>query len=89
MQSLFEGSEETPGVPGLGTVPGTVGKFDDASVSVPHMGWNSLRMLKESPMCKGFTAKEDRFYFVHSFRARPTPGVCSNDHLRSVGCAGS
>ena len=31
---------------GIGLVPGTVGKFNDSSVSVPHMGWNSLRILK-------------------------------------------
>ena len=52
MQSLFEGSDETPGVAGIGLVPGVVGKFDDASVSVPHMGWNSLRILKVIPRSK-------------------------------------
>jgi len=72
MQSLFESSEETPGVAGMGLVAGTVGKFDDESVSVPHMGWNSLRIMKDSPMGEGFKSKDDRFYFVHSFRARPT-----------------
>jgi len=65
-------AEETPGVAGIGLVPGSVGKFNDPSVSVPHMGWNSLRIMQDSPMCKGFKSKEDRFYFVHSFRARPT-----------------
>ena len=72
MQSLFESSEETPGVAGIGIVPGTVGRFKDPKESVPHMGWNSLRILKDSPMCAGFTSIEDRFYFVHSFRASPT-----------------
>ncbi|EKX46496.1 hypothetical protein GUITHDRAFT_159622 [Guillardia theta CCMP2712] len=73
MQSLFEGSEETPGLAGLGIVPGIVGKFSDTSVSVPHMGWNSLRILKDAPMMKDIKPLEDRFYFVHSFRAIRTP----------------
>jgi glutamine amidotransferase/cyclase len=72
MQSLFESSEETAGVAGLGVIPGVVGKFNDTSVSVPHMGWNALRICKDTPMAKGFTSIEDRFYFVHSYRARPT-----------------
>ena len=50
MQSLFEGSEESPGKAGLGVIPGTVARFNDISVSVPHMGWNSLRIQRDSPV---------------------------------------
>lgn len=35
-KTLFEGSEETPGLKGLGIIPGTVGCFDPAKVSLPE-----------------------------------------------------
>ncbi|CAH1762332.1 7850_t:CDS:2 [Entrophospora sp. SA101] len=41
LQTMFEGSEESPGVSGLGIIPGIVKKFDkNDEKSVPHMGWN-------------------------------------------------
>ncbi len=44
MQTLFESSDESPGVLGLGIIPGAVTRFpSSASFSVPHMGWNGLR----------------------------------------------
>ena len=47
MQLLFEESEESPGVAGLGVIPGKVTRFDDALVeSVPHMGWNGARTIR-------------------------------------------
>jgi len=73
MQSLFEGSEETPGKAGLGVIPGIVSRFNDSSVSIPHMGWNSLRIQKQSSITSKFQSMDHRFYFVHSFRASPTP----------------
>ena len=44
MQTLFEYSEESPGVAGLGIVPGTVGRFNVAAhgLSVPQIGWNGI-----------------------------------------------
>lgn len=41
LQLLMDGSEEAPGVPGLGLLPGTVKRFP-GSVSVPQMGWNQI-----------------------------------------------
>ena len=73
MQTLFEGSEESPGVAGLGVIPGIVSKFNDTSVSIPHMGWNSLRILTDSSILSEFKSFDHRFYFVHSYRALPTP----------------
>jgi imidazole glycerol-phosphate synthase len=73
MQTLFEGSEESPGIAGLGVIPGIVSKFSDTTVSVPHMGWNSLRILTDSSILSDFKSKDHRFYFVHSYRALPTP----------------
>ncbi|KAJ1023068.1 hypothetical protein NDA13_005115 [Ustilago tritici] len=52
LQTLFEGSDEAPGVPGLGVVPGIVGCFSpyekDGKVkkSVPQMGWNTAQVVK-------------------------------------------
>jgi glutamine amidotransferase len=64
-QLLFESSEESPGVSGLGVLPGTVIRFSDAGRKVPHMGWNSLSDLK-GPLFQGLP-EETSFYFVHSF----------------------
>ncbi|CAD6887051.1 unnamed protein product [Tilletia controversa] len=53
MQALFEASAESPDIPGLGVVPGTVDRFsptDSLSASgtkaVPQMGWNTARVIK-------------------------------------------
>ncbi len=47
MQYLFEGSEEAPGVPGLGLIPGTC-RLIPSIVKVPHVGWNDLTIRKPS-----------------------------------------
>jgi len=57
MQVLFEGSEEAPGVPGLGLVPGHCVAFADASLKMPHMGWSTL----------DFGERSGAAYFVHSY----------------------
>jgi glutamine amidotransferase len=72
MQILFETSEETPGVGGLGVIKGTVPRFT-GSVKVPHMGWNSITILKESPIFTGIQSG-DFFYFVHSYYCAPVNG---------------
>ncbi|MBK1648478.1 imidazole glycerol phosphate synthase subunit HisF [Rhabdochromatium marinum] len=70
LQSLFEGSEESPGVPGLGIIPGQVRRFDNSHRSVPHMGWNGLRLQQaECELLED--ADAHRFYFVHSYFAEP------------------
>jgi imidazole glycerol-phosphate synthase len=68
LQLLFEGSDESPGVEGLGLIPGTVRRFEDDSLSVPHMGWNGLRLQGQSPLLEG--CGDEKFYFVHSYCAR-------------------
>ena len=75
MQLLFEESEESPGVAGLGVIPGKVTRFDDALVeSVPHMGWNGARTIRPgaSTLLDGMVDERgytDKVYFVHSYRA--------------------
>ena len=70
MQLLFESSEEGEGT-GLGIFKGNVVKFaNDASLKVPHMGWNTINLTKESRLCKG--VRDDEWvYFVHSFYPIP------------------
>ena len=69
LQALFEGSEESPGVAGLGIITGLVRRFDTPGLSVPHMGWNGYRARRDSPLLAG--AAGGKVYFVHSYRAVP------------------
>jgi imidazole glycerol phosphate synthase glutamine amidotransferase subunit len=70
LQALFEGSEESPGVAGLGVLPGFVRKFNaTGDCKVPQIGWNRVRFQRpESPLFKG-VPDQTYFYFVHSFYA--------------------
>ncbi|KAK3246846.1 hypothetical protein CYMTET_43634 [Cymbomonas tetramitiformis] len=71
LQLLFEGSEESSGVEGLGVVPGMVTAFDPSQgLVVPHMGWNGLEQRKPSAALG--CVEDKRVYFVHSFRALET-----------------
>jgi glutamine amidotransferase len=72
LQALFDSSEETPGVAGLGVFPGAVKRFDlPAELKVPQIGWNRMREVQ--PACPMFDGVEDRsfFYLVHSFYVCP------------------
>ena len=68
-QLLFESSEESPGVEGLGVLPGRVVRFMAGDLKVPHMGWNTLGKTR-GPLYKGFPA-EVSMYFVHSYYPVP------------------
>ena len=67
-QILFEGSDEAPGVDGLGIVKGRCVRFREAEgKKIPQMGWNSaVPQAKDSPYWEGLGA-EPYFYFVHSY----------------------
>jgi glutamine amidotransferase len=65
MQVLFEQSEEHGRHQGLGLLPGRVRRFDD-SLTVPHMGWNTLRARRAHPLLDG-VADGSHVYFVHSY----------------------
>jgi imidazole glycerol-phosphate synthase len=69
LQTLFEGSEESPGVAGLGLIPGQVKRFDDPDLAVPQIGWNGIILRRHSPLFADYEG--DKLYFVHSFRALP------------------
>jgi glutamine amidotransferase len=68
-QLLFESSEESPGVAGLGALPGRVLRFSGGGLKVPHMGWNTLTGLR-GPLYRGLP-EETAVYFVHSFYPVP------------------
>lgn len=74
LQVLFEDSEESPGIKGLGLIPGRVVRLSaDETCAVPHMGWNVL--LKEDEgkvLCSGYELNPQRMYFVHSYAAVPS-----------------
>ncbi len=68
MQILFEESEEFGPVAGLGILPGRVRRIrsEDPALTIPHMGWNRLRLRNRPPHLRGVI--DDAFvYFVHSY----------------------
>ena len=67
LQLLFERSDETPGVEGLGILKGEILRIPDKEgLKIPHMGWNSLKINPNSKLLKGIP--EDVYvYFVHSY----------------------
>ncbi len=72
MQLLFEKSFEFGRWDGLSLVPGEVCPLRediDPELKVPHIGWNSLRFTKPSPLFK-YSGEGDYVYYVHSFYAR-------------------
>ncbi|MDE6714362.1 MAG: imidazole glycerol phosphate synthase subunit HisH [Lachnospiraceae bacterium] len=67
LQLLFEESEESPGIPGLGIFKGSILRIPDTEgLKVPQIGWNSLHFPRESRLFRG--CQEDVYvYFVHSY----------------------
>lgn len=65
-QMLFESSEEDLSVRGLGLIKGRVVKFHDPTLKIPQIGWNQIKILKDTPLNKGLNP-EEYFYFVHSY----------------------
>jgi len=70
-QLLFSGSEEAPGVKGLGILKGKVVKFPEGELKVPQMGWNQIKIKNQS--CALFKDVPDNsfMYFVHSYYPVP------------------
>lgn len=89
MQVLFEGSEETPGVAGLGIFKGQVKKLT-TDLKIPHMGWNCLSLKSPSPLTAG--AEGQYVYFDHSYHCVPEDtGIItavSDYHQEVVACVG-
>ena len=82
MQVLFEGSDDSPGVQGLGIVPARVGRFATQDAfgrkAVPHMGWSLANVVEwdgcadqRHELAKSYgmhDANPSHYYFVHSYR---------------------
>ena len=85
MQWLFEGSEEAPGVGGLGAIAGVCSRLprdESGALKVPHVGWNSLHAPRSSRLLDGI---EDgsQVYFTHSVRGSRHGAVRRDVHART------
>ena len=66
LQLLFEQSDETPGVQGLGLLPGKISAIPEKSgYKIPHMGWNSIQIREDARLFQGIP-QDAYVYFVHS-----------------------
>jgi glutamine amidotransferase len=70
MQLLFEGSVEHEGAEGLGLLPGRIVRLEADGLKLPHIGWNSVRWTRPSPLTEGLPDPA-AFYHVHSFAPEP------------------
>lgn len=70
LQILFEKSEESKGVKGLGIFKGDVVRFRGKSLKIPQIGWNSVNITKKTPLTAAIKGSS-YFYFVHSYYVKP------------------
>jgi len=70
-QLLFESSEESPEVAGLGIFQGQVRKFPQERVKVPQIGWNVVKWTEHAHTLYGKLPPDPYFYFVHSYYPQP------------------
>ena len=67
LQLLFERSDESPEVAGLGILKGEILRIPDCEgLKIPHIGWNSLELRNEGKLFKGLP-ESPYVYFVHSY----------------------
>ncbi|RHR24381.1 imidazole glycerol phosphate synthase subunit HisH [Clostridium sp. AF19-22AC] len=67
LQLLFERSDESPGVKGLGVLKGEILRIpDQEGLKIPHMGWNSLELRGDGRLFRG-VPEQSYVYFVHSY----------------------
>lgn len=70
LQLLFESSEESEGVSGLGILKGKILRFPkDTGLKIPQIGWNSLQFPSKGKLFQGIE-EESYVYFVHSYYLR-------------------
>ncbi|WPH00170.1 Imidazole glycerol phosphate synthase hisHF [Acrodontium crateriforme] len=87
LQSLFEGSEESPAVHGLGLIKGRLQRFNDSTKSVPHIGWNSASTLSSKDSASDGQSiyglrPDSKYYYVHSYAVPYRPGELEKDGWR-------
>ena len=67
LQLLYESSQESEGVEGLGILKGKILRIPDCEgLKIPHMGWNSLEIKPGAKLFKGIE-NQSYVYFVHSY----------------------
>lgn len=67
LQLMFESSEESPGVEGLGLLAGRIVRIPaENGLKVPHIGWNNLHFMNQGRLFKG-VPENSYVYFVHSY----------------------
>ena len=67
LQLLFNKSDESPGVGGLGILEGEIKRIPGKEgLKIPHIGWNSLSFPREGRLYQGLS-EETYVYFVHSY----------------------
>ena len=67
LQLMFSSSQESPGVSGLGLLPGEIVRIPPApGLKIPHMGWNSLKLRPGTRLFKDIS-QNAYVYFVHSY----------------------
>ncbi len=75
MQLMAERGREYQVTPGLGWIAGEVDRIapSDRNLKIPHMGWNTLSMLKTHPLLEDIPLGPDGLnaYFVHSYELKP------------------
>lgn len=77
LQILFESSEESPGVEGLGILKGKIVRIPGGEgLKIPHMGWNSLEFKEEGDLFEGIE-NGAYVYFVHSYYLKSEEDIVS------------
>jgi imidazole glycerol-phosphate synthase subunit HisH len=76
MQLLAERGREYQVTPGLGWIAGEVDRIapSNPDLKIPHMGWNTLNMIKPHPLFEGIPTGTNGLhaYFVHSYELKPS-----------------
>lgn len=90
LQLMFEKSDETPGVEGLGIFKGEIVKIpSENGLKVPHMGWNSINLKQTDGIFSGIR-DGSYFYFVHSYylkNAEPDVVAATAQYGVEIECA--
>lgn len=74
-QLLSSWGEEGGRIKGLGWLGGVTKKFENSSLKIPHMGWNSLRAMRAHVLWRGIE-EGAHFYFVHGYHV-----MCEEDYV--------
>ena len=69
-QIILETSEEDNTTPCLNIIAGMARRFPDSNLKIPHMGWNTVSVIRTHPIFEGID-RTAQFYFVHSYYPEP------------------